>query len=120
MAEPARSLMLLKPIGAVPLEGGKALAVGSRQYKLIEQWIKEGVRPEPQPASARPNNIEVLPRQVDLDLPGRTQRLIVIAHYADGTTRDVTRDAVISSSKDEVAKVASAVVSGIRRGEAAV
>jgi hypothetical protein len=104
----------------VPHEGGKVLAVGSRQYDLIEQWIKEGVHEEPDPTTARPIAIEVLPKQVELDLAGRTQRLIVIARYPDGSTRDVTRDAVITSSKDEVAKVGGAVVTGVRRGEASV
>jgi hypothetical protein len=118
--EPARSLMLLKPTGTVPHEGGKVLVVGSRQYNLIDEWIKEGVHQEPDPATARPNAIEVLPKQVELDLAGRTQRLIVIARYPDGSTRDVTRDAVITSSKDEVAKVGGAVVTGVRRGEASV
>src|SRR5437588_2181568 len=41
-ARPEESLMLLKPIGAVPHEGGKVLRPGSRQYDLIYQWIKEG------------------------------------------------------------------------------
>jgi hypothetical protein len=118
--EPARSLMLLKPAGIVAHEGGKALSVGSRQYQVLEQWIKQGAAEEPDPGTARPNRIEVLPAQVELDLPGRTQRLIVIAHYADGSKRDVTRDAVITSSKDEVAKVSGPVLTGIRRGEAAV
>jgi hypothetical protein len=119
--EPAKSLMLLKPAGLVPHEGGRVLQVGSRQYNLVEQWIKEGVHEEPDPGAARPSRIEVLPAQVELDLPGRTQRVIVIAHYPDGATRDVTRDAIITSSKDEVAKVAGgAQLMAIRRGEAAV
>jgi hypothetical protein len=119
-ADPERSLMLLKPTGQVPHEGGKVLQPGSRQYNLIVQWIKEGVHEEPDPATARPNRLEVLPADVDLDLAGRTQRLVVIAHYPDGASRDVTRDAVITSSKDEVAKVAGPVLTAIRRGEAAV
>ena len=118
--QPERSLMLLKPAGAVPHEGGKVLQPGTRQYDLIVQWIKEGVREEPDSTTARPNQLEVLPTHVDLDLAGRTQRLVVIAKYPDGTSRDVTRDAVITSSKDEVAKVAGPVLTGIRRGEAAV
>ena len=117
---PERSLMLLKPAGVVPHEGGKALSPGSRQYEAIVQWIREGVHEEPDLATARPNQLEVLPSHVDLDLPGRSQRLVVIAKYPDGTSRDVTRDAVITSSKDEVAKVAGPVLTGIRRGEAAV
>ena len=118
--QPDRSLMLLKPAGIVPHEGGKALIPGSRQYNSIVQWIREGVLDEPDSATARPTQLEVLPANVTLDLPGRAQRLVVIAKYPDGTSRDVTRDAVITSSKDEVARVAGAVLTGIRRGEAAV
>src|SRR4051812_4145182 len=118
--QPDQSLMLLKPTAAVPHEGGKVLQVGSRQYNLIHEWIKEGVREEPDPGTARPNKLEVLPATVDLDLPGRTQRVVVIARYPDGTSRDVTRDAVLSSSNEEVAKIAQARITAIRRGEAAV
>ena len=55
-----------------------------------------------------------------LDLPGRTQRLIVLAHYPDGATRDVTRDAVLSSNSVDVAKMTGNEITGLRRGEAAV
>jgi hypothetical protein len=118
--EPSKSLMLLKPMGLVPHEGGKVLRQDSRAYEILENWIRQGATQEPDAGTARPNRIEVLPAQVELDLPGRTQRLIVLAHYPDGSKRDVTRDAVITSSKDEVAKVAGPVLTGIRRGEAAV
>ena len=119
--KPDRSLMLLKPVGAVPHEGRKVFEVGSRPYHLIHQWIKEGVKRDADPAAHKPTKIEILPKSVDLDLPGREQRLVVIAHYPDGKTRDVTRDAVISSNSDEVAKVSdNNRLTGIRRGEAAV
>ena len=49
-----------------------------------------------------------------------TQQLIVIAHYPDGTTRDVTRDAIFDTSNFEVAIVGkSGQVEAVRRGEAA-
>jgi hypothetical protein len=118
--KPEQSLMLLKPAGAVPHEGRKVFEVGSRPYNLMHQWIKEGVKQDADIASHKPVKIEVLPKSVDLDLPGREQRLIVVAHYADGKTRDVTRDAVMSSNSDEIAKVKDNKVTGIRRGEAAV
>ena len=117
---PEQSLMLLKPIGAVPHEGRKVFDVDSRPYKLIHQWIKEGVRKDADVAAQKPTKIEVLPKAIDLDLPGREQRLIVMAHYADGKTRDVTRDAVLSSNSDEVARVKDNKVTAVRRGEAAV
>ena len=48
------------------------------------------------PSSARPTSIEILPKQIDLDLPGRAQRVIVLAHYPDGVVRDVTREAAFA------------------------
>jgi hypothetical protein len=118
--EPARSLMLLKPTGEVPHEGGHVMEKDSRRYNVIYQWIKEGAKSEPDAGTARPNSVEVLPREAALDLPGRTQRLIVLAHYPDGATRDVTRDAVLSSNSIEVAKITGNEITGLRRGEAAI
>ena len=58
---------------------------GARQYEMIHEWIKEGVqRRAGCPRTARPKKLEVLPQHVDLDLPGRTQRVVVLAHYPDG------------------------------------
>jgi hypothetical protein len=117
---PEQSLMLLKPVGAVPHEGRKVFEIGSRPYNLIHQWIKEGVTRDASVSAQKPTKIEILPRTVDLDLPGRDQRLIVLATYPDGKTRDVTRDAVMSSNNEEVAKIKDNKVTGIRRGEAAI
>ena len=118
--QPEMSLMLLKPIGAVPHEGKTLFHPGSRPYNVIYQWIKEGANFDPDAAGARPNKLEVIPAEVNLDLAGRTQDLIVIAHYPDGTSRDVTRDTIMSSNSVDVAKVVGNRVTGLRRGEAAV
>jgi len=118
--DPARSLMLLKPTAEVPHEGGHVLQVGTRRYNVILQWIKEGTKYEPDPGTARPANLEVLPKDVTLDLPGRTQRLIVLAHYPDGSVRDVTRDAVMSSNSIEIAAIKGNQITGLRRGEASI
>ena len=114
----SQSLMLLKPTGDVPHEGGAVLAKGSRHYNTLLQWISEGAASEtPEP---RQFKLEVLPREVDLDLPGRQQEVVVIAHYSDGTSRDVTREAILSSSDTEIAQMQGNLVTGIRRGESAV
>jgi hypothetical protein len=113
------SLMLLKPTAEVPHEGLQVIKPNSREYQLLRQWIVEGTRPE-DPAVARANRVEVLPREIDLGLPGMTQELIVLAHYPDGTTREVSRDAVITSNNEEIARVKDGIVTGIRRGEAAI
>ena len=53
--------------------------------------------------------------------PAWQQQLSVLAHYSDGTQRDITHLAVFESSDNEVAAIsASGLVTGFRRGEAAV
>jgi hypothetical protein len=118
--QPDQSLMLLKATSTVPHEGSQAIADGSAYYKLLYQWIKEGVKNEPDPANARPTSIEVLPAVVDLDLPGRSQRVIVLAHFKDGTARDVTRESILTSSNTDAAKIKENRLTAIRRGEGAV
>jgi hypothetical protein len=113
------SLMLLKPTAEVPHEGRQVIKPDSRDYRLLRQWIAEGTKPE-DPVQARANQVEVLPAEIDLSLPGMTQELIVLAHYRDGSSREVTRDAVITSNNEEIAKVQHGLVTGIRRGEAAI
>ena len=113
------SLMLLKPTGDVPHEGRQVIKPKSREYDLIKQWIAEGAAYE-EPAAGRANKIEILPAQVEIDLPGRTQQLLVVASYPDGSTRDVTREAVFESSNSDVAEIKANTVKSVRRGEAAI
>ena len=50
-----------------------------------------------------------------------TQQMLVIAHYPDGETRDVTRDAIYTSSASEVATVTDdGFVTAVRRGETSI
>ena len=117
---PDDSLMLLKPLAEVPHEGRQVIKPGSREYKLLRDWIAQGTKSEESKAG-RATSIEILPGDVEMDLPGREQQVVVIAKYADGTTRDVTRDAHFSVSNTEVAGAgADGVVKGLRRGEAAI
>jgi hypothetical protein len=113
------SLMLSKPTGEVPHEGRQVIKPNSREYNLIRAWIAEGAAYE-KPAMGRANKIEILPAEVEMDLPGRTQQLLVIATYPDGSTRDVTREAVFESSNSDVASIKENTISSVRRGEAAI
>ncbi len=119
-ADPAQSLMLLKPTGTVPHRGGVVFAVGSPYYNTLKRWISEGVRSDVDKVK-RVARLEVIPAVPNVTLPGMTQKTLVIAHYPDGTTRDVTREAVFTSSLPEVAVVApDGTVTAMRRGEAAL
>jgi hypothetical protein len=102
--DPSKSLMLQKPAGEVPHEGGKVLAKDSAYYNTVKQWISEGTKD--QDPEARAVSLQVLPDDVYLDLPGRSQQMLVLAQYKDGSTRDVTREAIFSSSNIEVLAVA--------------
>lgn len=119
-ALPEDSLMLLKPTAEVPHEGRQVIKPGSREFKLLRDWIAQGAKTEAV-KGARAVSVEILPGDVEMDLPGREQQMLVIAKYTDGTTRDVTRDAHFSVSNIEVAKAgADGVIKGLRRGEAAI
>lgn len=113
------SLMLAKPTGEVPHEGRQVIQPKSREYQLIRDWIAEGAAYE-DPALGRANKIDILPSEVEMDLPGRTQQLLVIASYPDGSARDVTREAVFESSNSDVAEIKANTIRSVRRGEAAI
>ena len=119
-SDPAQSLMLLKPTGTVPHKGGVVFKPGSPYYNLLKRWISEGVRSDTNKVK-RVASLEVLPAVPNVTLPGMTQKTLVIAHYPDGTTRDVTREAVLTSSLPEVATVTpDGAITAVRRGEAAL
>jgi hypothetical protein len=116
-AFPAQSLMLLKPTQGVPHEGGFLFSEDSRHYKLLHQWIAEGCIYKEMP---RVTSLEVFPSAPVLRNAKDSQQLIVIAHFPDGSSRDVTRDAVYETSNFEVATVGpTGRVEAVRRGEAA-
>jgi hypothetical protein len=61
VADPANSLLLLKPTMQVPHGGGKKLLVGDRTYKAFRQWIEEYAasvrgRPRPQLVAEAPSD----------------------------------------------------------------
>ena len=117
---PAESLMLQKPTQEAAHQGGLVFEKDDPYYKLLYRWIAEGVKSDAARVK-RANRIEVLPENPVISMPGESQRLIVVAHYPDGTSRDVTREAVFSTSMKEVATVTpGGTVESVRRGETAI
>jgi len=114
-----QSLMLLKPTAEVPHEGRQPIKPGSRYHQMLRQWIAEGAKYE-DPEKNRAKKLTVFPDEIELDLPGRTQQILVLAEYSDGSSRDVTREVVFSSSNKDVADIKEGIVTSARRGEAAI
>lgn len=98
------SLILLKGTGLTPHEGGRRMAVDSVCYRLLRDWVSEGVREDPKAVPAL-SALVVTPASRILDDPAREQQLVVRAQFADGTSRDVTRLARYGSSDSAVATV---------------
>jgi hypothetical protein len=118
--DPGRSLMLLKPTAQLPHGGGLRFDVDSPYYKTISQWISEG-SDFGDPVSAQVTKLDIEPPEMLAPKPGSTQQLKVIAHYADGATRDVTNEALYSSNTPIVADVnATGLIKTERKGEAAM
>ncbi|MGH7138546.1 MAG: DUF1549 domain-containing protein, partial [Pirellulales bacterium] len=118
--EPEKSLLLQKPLMQVAHGGGQRLRTGDPSYTLLRDWIAQGCQFD---AADAPTcvKVDVYPRQRILHRPAHTQQILVLAHFSDGSVRDITQLASYSSSDDAVASVdANGLVVGNDRGEAAI
>jgi hypothetical protein len=102
-AAPERSLLLLKGTNALPHGGGARLAADSHEYRMLRRWIQQGM-PFGSEKDATVARIEVLPRSRAM-VRGGEQQFKVLAHYSDGSTRDVTRTAQFDANDPEMAEV---------------
>ncbi len=102
-ASPDKSLLLLKPIGEVPHGGGTRLDVDSHSYRLMRRWILQGMPygSDNDPTVAR---IEVIPSERTM-AQNAEQQLLVIAHYTNGATEDVTGTVKFEPNNPEMAEV---------------
>ncbi len=116
-AAPEKSLMLLKPAGAVPHQGGVTMQSGDPNYEMIRRWISQGVKLDLD--AVRVKSIEIFPKDPIVYRIGQKQQFGVVATYTNGRVRDVTAEAFIESSNTEVAKVdKTGLLASERRGEA--
>lgn len=118
-ADPARSLLLLKPTAAVPHKGGERFKVNSPDWNTLVGWIANGL-PAPSARDPRMDRLEVMPATVRLE-PGQKQQVLVRAHFTDGHVEDVTRHAKFTAVNQSVVNVDdNGLVSVIGHGESAV
>ena len=102
-AAPDRSLLLQKAAGLVPHGGGARLEFDTLPYQILRRWVEQGM---PYGSADDPllERIEVLPRERLMPREGK-QQLVVLAHYTDGSTRDVTRMTQFESNDPDLAEV---------------
>lgn len=118
--KPDESLLLKKPLMEVSHGGGRRLKKGDPLHQVMRGWIAEGQRVDMDDA---PNcvRIEVYPHKRVLRDKGDRQQLFVLAHYSDGSVRDVTALSAFSSSNESVGSVdANGLVDKTGRGETAI
>ena len=102
-ASPTHSLLLLKASGELPHQGGSRLTRSSDDYKTIVRWIRQGL-PYGSDGDSSVTRISVEPRE-RLTRAKAVQQLRVVAHFSDGSSKDVTRIAQYEANDEEMAIV---------------
>lgn len=116
---PQQSLLLQKPVGAVPHAGGKVLARETPEYEVLRRWLEAGAVLD-DVAASRVTKLEVSPSahvvRVGADYPLKVQ-----ATFADGTTEDVTCLCSFTSMESTSASVSGAgIVRPLLVGDVAI
>jgi hypothetical protein len=102
-ASPDESLLLLKATQTLPHEGGERIGKDSTAYRLLVEWMRSGMtfQAEKEPVLEK---IAISPAERRYR-KAATQRLVVQAHYSDGSLRDVTSLTTFESNEKEIAAV---------------
>lgn len=100
---PAASLLISKPLGDLPHQGGVRFDHGSLLHDYLLKWVEEGAASDVDDP-VKLESIQIYPENVVAG-PGSQQQLQLIAHYSDGSTRDVTRLGIFNVNTQRVAQV---------------
>ncbi|HIG15643.1 MAG TPA: DUF1553 domain-containing protein [Gammaproteobacteria bacterium] len=115
LANPEESLIILKPTFGIDHEGKFLMDDDDEGTLLLLRWIKEGALFV---SNRRLQRVEVTPTRDFSEALNSVVQLRAIAHYSDGTSRDVTKWTVFtaedSSSVEVDAKTGESKV--LRRG----
>jgi Protein of unknown function (DUF1549)/Protein of unknown function (DUF1553) len=92
LAAPSKSLILLKPSGIIPHEGGRRFSSDSPEATSLLRWIASGARDD-RAEAPRLVRLDVFPTTRIAASPSLSQQLVVTATFSDNSIRDVTRQA---------------------------
>ncbi len=116
---PETSLILRKPLGQIPHEGGLRLNRSSKTFEFLHDWIQEGAKDDPGAPAAL--ELKDVPGDSRADRAGGHAASRRPRHGADKSVRDVTPICYYDSSNPNVAEVdQDGYVRFKTRGEVAV
>ncbi len=113
LARPQESLVYLKPTAATKHGGKQALDDSGEGARLLLRWIEQGARYLTQRTLVR---VEVGPLRHTARALGSSILLTATAHYADGSTRDVSRWTVFRAEDPSAVRVEAGTAKVLRRG----
>ena len=120
LSEPDASLLLLKPFEAMEHGGGYRIDPASDAAKRLLAWIQQGAkRHAGSEATARElTQLQVSPTSVVVESDSQELQLRAVAHFSDGSSRDVTPWTVFTAEDDSAVRIddRSAVATVHRRG----
>ncbi|WP_254506935.1 DUF1549 domain-containing protein [Anatilimnocola floriformis] len=119
-ASPDQSLLLLKATARLPHGGGQRIEFDAPAYRVMKRWIEQGM-PYGKETDPHVTHIEVQPAERLMERES-TQQIVVIAHYSNGATEDVTRTTQFDSNDTEMGEVSvtGLVTTGQLTGSVAV
>jgi hypothetical protein len=119
-AEPAKSLILLKPTFGVSHGDGERFKVGSLEYNAILEWLREGATFD-SPGSPRLKTLTITPEETTMVGLGASQQLKAIGVYTNGAREDLTLKMQFTANDESVVDVSpTGEVRPKRAGETAV
>lgn len=99
------SLILYKPVDSDRHEGGKRMEIDSWQYRVLARWIAAGAEFDGELQQLE--RLVVEPAELLFSAPGQEVSLKVTAHWADGTSEEVTDLCRFTTNDDSVANISA-------------
>ncbi len=121
---PEKSLLLQKATMQIAHGGGPRFEKGSDDYRTILNWVRAGAPygEEGGDGDGLPKIVRLatFPQDVVLEV-GEKQRILVTAHFSDGSKEDFTHQVLYEVNEPEVGRVsAGGLIEAAKPGETAV
>ena len=99
-AAPNRSLLLQKATGQLPHGGGIRISPGDEDFQKLVEWI-EGGSPRVTDSDPKLERVTIEPQAHPL-VVNQTEDLNVLAHYSDGSVRNVSKTCAYLSNEPAI------------------